>query len=810
MSPRIQSVTVRDFRSIRGSITVELDAPVVLIHAPNGVGKTSLLSALELALTGEVPSLQRVEPDYLSHLVHKKANQAKVSVEVAGLDQLAKTSDLTITDEGIEGEPLLAKPLGRFYSERCYLAQAALGRLLEIYQHLDGLRSDSPLTQFVKELLGLDQLEALIDGLHASGDVRRFRTPVPLLHETRDDIRRLQSEIEVQHTELAQLAQDIRTLEDRLKETLKPLGDRLDEQVAAPASLTAALQSNPEDEALLNLARIRRDLMITREQWQALSSDGGAAERSAIEDEARSDRASVDQWRAGPGQRLDDLLQGLDSLFPDLTLPGATNPELARSTAARAVAKELDRITAVLSQDTLDTNRAAELEAELNRAQARTKSLDIQLLNLSADAGALAQTLAALVPHVHTEDCPVCGRDFSEISKKSLRAQLSDRISELTQSAGRLEMLSRERATATTAIATLNRERNQLESRRISDETRNQLKTRRARLDESTRLLSDLASDVSQGMALFARATASARKLDELRSRDLRATTLRMSLAALTGRLPVPLDPEQPIDTTLSALQASLNQQEERLTNRQSVRKNGLSQLEALTSLHRRHRHLQNTLGNNIARCERLVAAKDEADKRIASARELARRARDVRVGITRRVFNDSLNTLWRDLFVRLAPDEPFVPAFALPQASDSSVEAVLETIYRAGGKGGNPRAMLSAGNLNTAALTLFLALHLSVTKQLPWLIIDDPVQSMDEVHVSQFAALLRTLSKSHDRQIILAMHERPLFDYLALELSPAYLNDRLVTIELGQAPDGHITMNYEPHTWEPDKAIAA
>jgi exonuclease SbcC len=371
-------------------------------------------------------------------------------------------------------------------------------------------------------------------------------------------------------------------------------------------------------------------------------------------------------------------------------------------------------------------------------------------------------------------------------------------------------MLSRERATATRAIATLNWELKQLQSRRISDETRNQLKTRQARLDESTRQLSDLASDVSNGMALFARATASARKLDELRSRDLRATTLRMSLAALTGRLPVPLDPEQPIDTTLSALQASLNQQEERLTNRQSVRKNGLSQLEALTSLHRRHRQLQNTLGNNIARCERLVAAKDEADKRIASARELARRARDVRVGITRRVFNDSLNTLWRDLFVRLAPDEPFVPAFALPQASDSSVEAVLETIYRAGGKGGNPRAMLSAGNLNTAALTLFLALHLSVTKQLPWLIIDDPVQSMDEVHVSQFAALLRTLSKSHDRQIILAMHERPLFDYLALELSPAYLNDRLVTIELGQAPDGHITMNYEPHTWEPDKAIAA
>jgi ABC-type hemin transport system ATPase subunit len=54
---------------------------------------------------------------------------------------------------------------------------------------------------------------------------------------------------------------------------------------------------------------------------------------------------------------------------------------------------------------------------------------------------------------------------------------------------------------------------------------------------------------------------------------------------------------------------------------------------------------------------------------------------------------------------------------------------------------------MLSQGNLNTAALTLFLALNLSVLSQLPWLVLDDPVQSMDDVHIAQFAALLRTFS---------------------------------------------------------------
>lgn len=117
---------------------------------------------------------------------------------------------------------------------------------------------------------------------------------------------------------------------------------------------------------------------------------------------------------------------------------------------------------------------------------------------------------------------------------------------------------------------------------------------------------------------------------------------------------------------------------------------------------------------------------------------------------------------------------------------------------------------MLSAGNLNTAALTLFLALHLSVKPSLQCLVIDDPVQSMDEVHIAQFAALLRTLSKQQNRQVIVAVHEKPLFDYLALELSPAFPGDRLITVELSRGPDGETL--YDPNiiTWEPDRAFEA
>jgi exonuclease SbcC len=175
-------------------------------------------------------------------------------------------------------------------------------------------------------------------------------------------------------------------------------------------------------------------------------------------------------------------------------------------------------------------------------------------------------------------------------------------------------------------------------------------------------------------------------------------------------------------------------------------------------------------------------------------------------------VFNQRLNTIWRDLFVRLAPNEPFVPAFMLPKEDDEPVSALLETLHRDGGVYGRPGAMLSAGNLNTAALTLFLALHLSVTPQLPWLILDDPVQSMDEVHVAQFAALLRTLSKreeGRERQIVIAVHERQLFDYLTLELSPAFVDDKLITVEISKSPEGATRYETKVIGYEPDRLVA-
>jgi exonuclease SbcC len=201
-------------------------------------------------------------------------------------------------------------------------------------------------------------------------------------------------------------------------------------------------------------------------------------------------------------------------------------------------------------------------------------------------------------------------------------------------------------------------------------------------------------------------------------------------------------------------------------------------------------------------------AALTRANTIRTDAQQMRALVEGVRSRIIGREFNERLNRLWRDLFVRLAPNEPFVPAFKIPSESTRRLQPKLITTHRAGGAGGTPGAMLSAGNLNTAALTLFIALHLTVAVQLPWLILDDPVQSMDDVHLAHFAALLRTLSKGQKRQVIVAVHDRQLFEYLRLELSPAFAGDSLLSLELSRGTNRDTLCVAERRSFQEETAL--
>lgn len=94
----LKSIDIENFRSIKGHIHAPLDAKVVLVHGENGAGKTSLLSAIELGLTGGIQSLERADRRYKRQLLHRDCRRSAGLSEIitfetirqAGLRQLVK------------------------------------------------------------------------------------------------------------------------------------------------------------------------------------------------------------------------------------------------------------------------------------------------------------------------------------------------------------------------------------------------------------------------------------------------------------------------------------------------------------------------------------------------------------------------------------------------------------------------------------------------------------------------------------------------------------------------------------------------
>lgn len=803
----ITQLTITDFRSIAGTSVIPLDAPIVLIHGPNGSGKTSILSALELALTGDVVAMRRDDANFLRHLVHEGAAQAKVSV-VGAAGEADSSGSYVIANGICTGTPYLDGRDRKFFGERCYLAQTMLGRLLDIYQNSKVEVGGSALTQFVKDLLGLDQLDALVDGLHDAGHKSRTKTLVP-------EYRSFETRIERATTENTQLTQELSNLDASRAVAFAGLSEAFaalfpDEPIAGlPVSVVGErLRSLSTDSALLDAMRRQTELRSMATAWSALPKDADSNERSSVEAAELAARTAAEEWRQTTGVQLEELIVGLRGSFPDLASWSSTDPASAIEAADRRVSSELIRLKALLDKEAASEKREGELSDQISKEDARSQLIDSQIAGLASNAGDYASVLAALVPHVHTDDCPVCGRNFGEVSKEPLAQHLQKTIAKLTEDAGRLSGLSAEKSASTARLAQLRRELATVHSQRMASETKAGAARLQATMSESKVAIDRLKAAANSGSNVLGQEAALRGRLTSFRDRDRGASDLRGTISVIAAALGRADLGSESFETILGSLQGDVGALVTRLEGEQRRRNAALLSFQSIGQSDQRRRIVAGDLEKGKEALAIMKGAVAELEKLKGQAKTIGETAQDARTAIVRRVFNDSLNKLWRDLFVRLAPTEPFVPAFKIPE-SDSNDFAKLETVHRSGRKAGTPGAMLSSGNLNTAALTLFLALHFSVGSRLPWLVLDDPVQNMDEVHVAQFAALLRTLSRAHGTKVVIAVHERPLFDYLRLELSPAFEKDRLLTLELRRTAGEPTRIVSDIVTYEVD-AVAA
>lgn len=807
MSPRLTKFSVSNFRSICGKIDLDLDAPIVLIHGPNGSGKTSLLAALELGLTGSVNSLQRGNAENLDNLIHMGAEHARINLSCKHPDIKKKPAEIIVRRNGIEGNHLLSEEQSRFYTERCFLAQSNLSRLLEIYEGNDTRSEKSPLTRFVQELLGLDILDNVVNGMHHLKHVSRLRKSIPLYEEVEDERRRALKTIDTLATQFKAKEVELTHRESSLKDALAEfkLGNELNIRDAAKIIL---IQSDGSKEAQ-TLSVLNREVSAAHHLWGNISQHVDVTLTEESENTLRSESQLLERWTATHKATLVEILDAASTILRAMPDPRIVGFAAAHEETSIAVRNELERLSVQIKKIDAEKELYSKTKEGHKKSIARLSRLDAKTAELSKDSGALAAALSEIAPHVSDDECPVCSRNFSEISKTPLSAHLATHISSLSQMANQLHEVAMERQGAVKTSEVEKRLISDLESRLQDNAVRNEIASTISRLSEISLNLRTQSDAAQEGERLRLRVQSASAQLSQLRQNQEALSGLRTSIISFAKQLNL----EEPrkserisvsLERCLNAIEQKLNSHQQQLARRKQL-STFISQLQTADE---ERTVLEQKIAQQKAKLKKIEAAWMKAEKTKELGKSLSDKAVAVRTNIVRRVFNDSLNAMWEDLFIRLAPDEQFIPAFAFPKSSRNSIVAELETVFRGKNRKGNPRSMLSFGNLNTAALTLFLSLHLSVQPQLPWLVIDDPVQSMDDIHIAQFAALLRTLSRQRNRQTIIAVHDKPLFDYLALELSPAFEGDRLVTIELSRSYDQNTDCKYDMKTWNPDSVF--
>ena len=803
---RLQQITVSDFRSIQGSWTIPLDAEIVLLHGPNGSGKSSLLSAIELAATGRIHSLDRTSDlSYMNNLQHRSTGSGHVAITISGESQSASQDGVRVSPSGISGEPALSSVDATFFAERCFLAQSVLGRLLELYAPHD-VKTTSSLVSFVKELVGIDELDALIEGLDASGHVSRSKSQSLYwksteqlaqsvgadLTDAESQLHAVDARLEVSTAELRGLlpigGEDSRTVNELLeiaqtrRSEMAPTAGRISELSLRVKGLAVNARQLPEVEGPGGLVPPRSvqaiDEDITRwwsEHESALRESLAVLPANLVDTTVMSPTNVSGLWK--------DALEATNAASAEATL---------RLTQAIAIESEVGRLA-------VENGRVIEARDEIGRRRAG--------LMHDVDAAALVDVLRLVEPHIDGSKCPVCDQQYTGHDGENLEQHVRAKLSQLTAGMEAIAEIDVEMNAANAAVESSTRVLEDLRQRQavvpqpalLRDEiatlvsARESLETQSSRLTVLTGLLSDRARSRS----------------DEARSAETNSLRLQVSSAVeeisselgigeLSGDLADRASTLGSLVESLLVKASEFDEAEKRIEDAVASQLSSTRDRDRLAERLSEIRSRRDSLNRQLA----------EATRRKEDASELRKEAERFRSKMINEVFDEGLNRTWSDIFRRLVPSEPFTPRFKRQAEGNRSIDVVLETVDRTGEVAGSPGTMLSFGNVNTAALSLFLSLHFAVPTRLPWIVLDDPVQSMDDIHVANFSAMVKQLVRSQGRQIIIAVHQRDLFNYLALEFTPASPAERLITVDLSRE-SGATKISVEELTYSEDRSLS-
>ena len=529
----LRRVMISNFRRLKGRWEIPLDAPIVLIHGANGSGKTSVLAAIEFALTGEIRSMRRRDDRYTAHLPHHGSLFATIEIEISDEDgEVRLAPRITVGGDEIEGAPALDPKRAQFYSERAYLDQESLGQLLDLYQHTEG-NQDSALARFVNELLGLDQLDALRFGLHDATDLRRLRRLSNSYADAEGKVERAGDLLDDTTGRLLTTEAELAELREQLQEAL----DVLEFNTIAPGSdinldeVELFLANDDQSRALAETERLVTALIELRGRMRGLGSRPATERLNEARAAAAAATAAAEEWRTTYEAPVAALRSDIASLGIE------SGRGLAESLAAEAGALErrlmehesTKKHMGVAAQNVIDLRGQLEaVDVEISRAEMR--------------AGSLATGLAALREAISGDLCPVCGRDFSEMSVGSLLQHIDRKIDDFTNEGAELQAMAIRRTELTRLLRSAEQGVSDLDAMILADSELEAVTARHEVVAALYQRLDELSDVITRGAELSTAAGGAATALAEMEAEAKEQLAVASELTAHAATLgePVP------------------------------------------------------------------------------------------------------------------------------------------------------------------------------------------------------------------------------------------------------------------------------
>ena len=206
----------------------------------------------------------------------------------------------------------------------------------------------------------------------------------------------------------------------------------------------------------------------------------------------------------------------------------------------------------------------------------------------------------------------------------------------------------------------------------------------------------------------------------------------------------------------------------------------GLAQFSAAAAIDELNREAE-TLRREKADCEQFISTRDQTGERAQNVIEALREAASA---VVKERLHE-IGPLLQSIYARIDPHPSFGFVTFLSQVVRGKGE--LHTVVRdplVEKECDFPAAVLSSSQVNALAVSVFLTLNIGVPKlPLSAAILDDPLQSLDDIHLLGLVDLLRRTKDR--RQLFVSTHDGRFGGLLSRKLRPSNANGRTIVIEL-------------------------